>query len=70
MYKKSKIGLMVSAAFMLAPISQGQENATDGVDVEKIQVTGSRIKRTYMEGPVPIAVITSADIAASGSLNV
>ncbi|MCU7555080.1 TonB-dependent receptor [Alteromonas sp. ASW11-19] len=34
--------------------------------VEKIQVTGSRIKRTDMESASPISVFTSADIEASG----
>ncbi len=35
-------------------------------DVERIEVTGSRIKRTDMEGPSPVQSITSADISNMG----
>lgn len=41
----------------------------EGATVEKIQVTGSRIKRTDMETPVPITVIGRDDIMAIGALN-
>lgn len=65
---------MVSAACLLSPFANAQESTAPTTDsatnVEKVQVTGSRIKRTDMEGPVPVAVITSADIAATGSINV
>ncbi|MGI2224543.1 TonB-dependent receptor plug domain-containing protein [Shewanella frigidimarina] len=38
----------------------------DGAKVERIEVTGSRIKRTDLETASPITVFSSADIAASG----
>lgn len=44
--------------------------ADEGAKVERIEVTGSRIKRTDMETPVPITVLTRADIEATGAINV
>lgn len=38
--------------------------------VERIEVTGSRIKRTDMETPVPVTVLSREDILQSGAINV
>lgn len=40
--------------------------ADDGADLERIEVTGSRIKRTDMESASPLVVISSEDIASQG----
>jgi iron complex outermembrane receptor protein len=42
----------------------------DEVELTKISVTGSRIKRTDLEGPQPLVVITSDDINKGGFLSV
>ena len=42
----------------------------DEVELTKISVTGSRIKRTDIEGPQPLTVITSDDIDQGGFLSV
>jgi outer membrane receptor protein involved in Fe transport len=42
----------------------------DEVELSKISVTGSRIKRTDIEGPQPLVVITSDDIDQGGFLSV
>lgn len=72
MFKFNKITFaMVIAGSCLSggkSIAQNVENSAG--NVEKIEVTGSRIKRTDLEGTVPIAVISRAEIEASGSLNV
>ncbi|TLU64860.1 TonB-dependent receptor [Thalassotalea litorea] len=39
-------------------------------EVERIEVTGSRIKRTDLETPVPVTVIGRDDILETGALNV
>ncbi|WP_286261574.1 TonB-dependent receptor [Thalassotalea atypica] len=39
---------------------------TNEQDIEKIEVTGSRIKRADMESASPVSVITSTDISMSG----
>lgn len=45
--------------------------AEDGANkIEKIQVTGSRIKRADMEGANPVQVISRDDLVASGITNV
>ena len=54
-------GVLISAG--VAPVN-AQES--DDSDVEKISVTGSRIKRTDMESSTPISVFTAADIAKTG----
>ncbi|WOT03928.1 TonB-dependent receptor [Shewanella youngdeokensis] len=38
--------------------------------VERIQVTGSRIKRTDMEGSSPVTTITAADMEKSGDMSI
>jgi hypothetical protein len=40
------------------------------VSLEKVIVTGSRIKRTQTEGALPVLVITKEDISNSGFRNV
>ena len=42
----------------------------DEVELSKISVTGSRIKRTDIEGPQPLVVITAADIDQGGFISV
>ena len=47
-----------------------QTKAQDSDPVERIQITGSKIKRTDIETASPVSVISSADISASGITNV
>ncbi|MDR7123067.1 TonB-dependent receptor [Rheinheimera soli] len=54
----------VSATAFTASVT-AQEDATAD-KVERIEITGSRIKRTDLESASPITVFTSADIEASG----
>ena len=44
---------------------QADDSATDA-KVERIRVTGSSIKRTALEGDLPITVFSRADIDAAG----
>ncbi|MBE0379544.1 TonB-dependent receptor domain-containing protein [Pseudoalteromonas prydzensis] len=54
-----------------AAFSSSSFAAEEGAEqVERIQVTGSRIKRTDMETTVPITVIGRSDIVQMGALNV
>jgi len=75
MYTNSKLTKAVRLAMMLgagtaAAISAPTMAAEDGAEsVERIQVTGSRIKRADMEGANPVQVITRADLVASGVSN-
>jgi iron complex outermembrane receptor protein len=56
-------GAASTAAFTGSVSAQEAEEAKD---VERIEITGSRIKRTDLESASPITVFTSADIEASG----
>jgi iron complex outermembrane receptor protein len=39
-------------------------------ELDRIEVTGSRIKRADIEGPLPVTVITREDIERAGDLNI
>ncbi|ABM25408.1 MULTISPECIES: TonB-dependent receptor domain-containing protein [Shewanella] len=56
-----------AAVALTAPMAFAAE---DGAKVERIEVTGSRIKRTDMETTVPITVLSREDIAQTGAINV
>ncbi|AWL11350.1 Vitamin B12 transporter BtuB [Saliniradius amylolyticus] len=72
MYTNSKLAKSVRLALAFGVASTAtvagnaiaQEEGAD--DVEKISVTGSRIKRTDMESASPISVFSAEDIEASG----
>ncbi|MDB2503920.1 TonB-dependent receptor [Gammaproteobacteria bacterium] len=58
---------------MEASVSETPSSAaddSDSVELTKVSVTGSRIKRTDIEGPQPLVVITSDDIDQGGFLSV
>jgi len=50
--------------------SSSAADDSDSVELTKVSVTGSRIKRTDIEGPQPLVVITSDDIDQGGFLSV
>ncbi|SET55751.1 TonB-dependent receptor [Thalassotalea agarivorans] len=79
MYNQSKIAksvrlaMMFGAAALTTSTFAAEEAATEASaeeEVEKIQVTGSRIKRTDMEGALPVTVIDRAQIELSGETSV
>ena len=76
MYNNSKIATTVRIAMMFgagaaAAISAPAFSAEDesAESVERIEVTGSRIKRADIEGANPVQVITRQDLVASGISN-
>lgn len=64
MFQKSKISAAMLLAFNAAFISAA--SAQDLSDVQRVEVTGSAIKRIASEGALPIQTITEADIKKSG----
>ncbi len=78
MYNNSKIAKAVRLAMIFGAASAAtistqafsadEENAEE--EIEKIEVTGSRIKRTDMEGASPITVITTAEFEKQGRISV
>ena len=76
MYSNSKVAKAVRIAMMFgagaaAAISAPAFSAEDGAEaVERIEVTGSRIKRTEMEAASPIVTISETAIEITGATNV
>lgn len=76
MYSNSKVAKAVRVAMMFgagaaATISTQAFSAEDGAEsVERIEVTGSRIKRTDMEGASPVVVIDRSALDNSGQLSI
>ena len=66
-----RLALAASMAgiFSLSP-SYAQDLRDDIAVQEKVIVTGSRIKRVDVEGPLPVTVIERGEIDASGEISV
>ncbi|NRB22695.1 TonB-dependent receptor [Shewanella sp.] len=67
-FRPSRIftALLISGVILPTQYASAQESQA----VERIQVTGSKIKRTDMEAASPVSIITAADISASGITNI
>ncbi len=59
-----------SATALTASVAVAAEEDEEAKKVERIEVTGSRIKRTDLEGAMPITVIDRAQIELSGEISV
>ncbi|MBB5206886.1 TonB-dependent receptor plug domain-containing protein [Chiayiivirga flava] len=59
--------LIAGVALPLALPALAQDEATE---LDRIEVTGSRIKRVDIEGPNPVTVIDRADLEVSGDISV
>ena len=65
-FKLSQCALAVSGLmYASSALAQSTETETKK-EVERIQITGSNIKRTDLEGPSPVTVITRDLIDKSG----
>jgi outer membrane receptor protein involved in Fe transport len=76
MYNNSKVAKAIRLAMMVgataaisAPAFSAEVDAEAVEVIEKIEVTGSRIKRVDMEGANPVQVITRAELVSSGITN-
>lgn len=68
---KQAIRLQLAVAAGLSSLVAPNLYAFDQEEgVERIEVTGSRLKRTDMETPVPVTVIGRTEILSTGALNV
>lgn len=78
MFTKSKLAKSVAIAtafgtlssLSLTNIALAQEDAVEEEEVEKIAITGSRIKRADLEGALPVTVIDRQQIDFSGQTSV
>lgn len=65
MFKPSMLSLAVAACCF--SVSAQTETSTENDSIEKIEVTGSRLKGVDLEGAQPLVVISSEDIKKSGA---
>lgn len=69
-FRKSLTAAAVAASlgFPALAVAQDNQNDTDTAaeEVERIQVTGSRIKRTDLETASPVEMVSSEEVKASG----
>jgi iron complex outermembrane recepter protein len=64
------VHLLRSACAIAISLSLAPQVVAAEAAVERIEVTGSHIKRTDMEGASPMAVLTAEDIARSGAQDI
>jgi len=69
-FKKSQVASALVVAFGSFAVFSGAALAQSGTTLERVEVTGSAIKRTTVEGPSPIEVVTRKEIARSGATSV
>ncbi len=65
-----KFALFASAATLVSGNVVAQETTDDAKTLDRVEVTGSRLKRAEIEGAVPVVVIDRATIDASGDVSV
>ena len=65
-----KFALFVGAASSAASVTAVAQDSADAKTIDRVEVTGSRIKRVDAETTQPVAVVTRADIEKSGLTNV
>ena len=67
-----RFALFASAAALVSGNVVAQETDTnkDAKTLDRVEVTGSRIKRAEIEGALPVTVISRADIDVSGKVSV
>jgi iron complex outermembrane receptor protein len=76
MYNNSKVAKSIRLALMIgaastAAISTSAFSADEGIEeIEKIEVTGSRIKRSDLEGASPVTIISAESMKIEGNFTV
>ncbi len=69
MFKKTKLSRSLLLAFGGSALVACGTALAQGQQLERVEVTGSRILSLNAESPAPVQVITAAEIAASGAVN-
>jgi iron complex outermembrane receptor protein len=67
---KNRLSVAVGLALMVTSNYGYSQEGNENGEIEKINVTGSRIKRNMMEGINPITTLSSEDIIAQGHATV
>ncbi|GAA5132482.1 TonB-dependent receptor domain-containing protein [Thalassotalea piscium] len=68
--RKTLIALAIGAAVSSGHVyAQENDNEVQNTEIEKIEVTGSRLTRTTFDAPSPTTVISAQSIQMTGALN-
>ena len=71
MHKLSPLALAIAGGFFATPwVFAAEEVAKEEQKIEKIEITGSRIKGVDLEGTQPLVIISADDIKNSGASTV
>lgn len=71
MYQRTKIAVAVTLAMSaMSAFAQTTDAPVVADSMQKVEVTGSRIKRAAAEGALPITVVTRAQLEDSGSVTI
>ncbi|MAD76818.1 MAG: TonB-dependent receptor, partial [Rheinheimera sp.] len=70
MRKLTPLALAIAGSLVVSPFSYAQETANEEQKVERIEVTGSRIKGVDLEGTQPLVVISAEQIKNSGASSI
>ncbi|WP_368563418.1 TonB-dependent receptor plug domain-containing protein [Pseudoxanthomonas sp. UTMC 1351] len=70
--RKSRMALAIHCSLLLAlpAVALGQDTPPDPTTLDAVTVTGSRIKRSEIEGRVPVQTLTREDIDRSGMTSI
>jgi iron complex outermembrane recepter protein len=82
--RRCQLTTAIAATFLISGMAFAQDNATAAEDaqekkqtssqpseeLDRVEVVGSRIKRSEVEGPSPVTVITSAQLEREGFVSV
>jgi iron complex outermembrane receptor protein len=70
---KLRDAVVIALAASVLPVGTAlaqEAQSGNATNLDRIEVTGSRIKRTDVEGPNPVTVVTRQDIQAAGEISV
>jgi iron complex outermembrane receptor protein len=70
LFRKSQLASALVLAFGGLAVFSGSALAQSETALERVEVTGSAIKRTTVEGPSPIEVVTRKEIARTGATSI
>ncbi|MCC5824850.1 TonB-dependent receptor [Alkalimonas sp.] len=70
MRKISVLATAIATALVSSPLLANEQAATEEAKLERIEVTGSRIRGVDLEGTQPLVVISSEDIKNSGASDI
>src|SRR5512145_790134 len=70
MFKKTRLCLAIGAAFGAGMVGLAPAALAQTQQLERVEITGSAIKRTQQEADRPVEIYTKEEIARTGATNI